>query len=243
VADISNKPSQYDDTNVKANVQAVIADPKMDHLGDWGDDGHQAGAGDHTPRSTHRGKFGYPTQGKIHAHDFKMSQADQNLLEAWVRAQWRNGNLKGLKYMNVNNRHWNIQTNANWLKALNGTLKATYSGDHHVHFSYENGNVDQDLIKRFIAYRDKKSAPTTPQVQPISVKETEVYKVVKLAGADKPATYLGNYITRRWIQTESELTKFLKMAGQAKPIEVTSVKQLNEYGQQVGPEPSPTSGN
>ncbi len=237
MADIGNRPSTWCDANVKSNVQAVIADQRMDHLGDVGDTRHLAGAGDHTPYSTHRGKNGYPTQGKVHAHDFKMSQADQNEFEKWVRLEWKAGRLKGLKYMNVNNRHWNIQTTANWNKAKAGTLKSTYSGDHHVHLSYENGSVESDLVKRWIAYRDRNKTKPPVIVQPVAQKEGEVYRVVKLEGADKPATWLGNYITRRWIRNESDLAEYLKMAGQAKAIEVKTPAELDKYGVVVGANP------
>lgn len=231
MADIGNTPSKYDDVNVRANVLAVIADPKIDHLGDAGDLRHLAGTGDHTLWSTHTGKYGYPTQGKIHAHDFSMSQADQNLFEAWVRAQWRNGSLKGLKYFNVNNRHWNIQTEANWQKAFKGTLKATSSTDHHCHVSYENGNYEYDLVKRFIAYRDRNkvasggggSAPTTQE-------DDKVYAVVKVAGATNPAVYVGDYVTRRHVIDDTDLVKCLTLAKQTKPVEVSSEALLDRYG-------------
>ena len=234
MGDIGNKPSSYDAPNVRANVIAVIADPKMDHKGDAGDLRHLAGSGDHTPYSTHTGKNGYPTQGQVHAHDFGMTQAEQDKFESWVRAEWRAGRLKGLKYMNVNNRHWNIQTTANWNKAVAGTLKATYSGDHHIHLSYENGAVESDLIKRYQAYRDKKTPPATPQ----AAKDGDVYKVVKVEGSQNPAVYLGNYITRRWVQSGTDLTQAYKLAGQTKPEEVKTKAELDKYGVLVGPDAS-----
>ena len=237
MADIGNKPSTWDDANVKANVQAVIDDSRMDHLGDVGDIRHLAGAGDHTPYSTHKGKNGYPTQGKVHAHDFKMSQADQNKFENWVRLEWKAGRLRGLKYMNVNNRHWNIQTTANWNKAKAGTIKSTYSGDHHVHLSYENGSVESDLIKRWIAYRNGVK-PSAPKPQPVTLIGDDVYRVVKLKGSDKPVTWFGNYITRRWIRDERDLAEYLKMAGQSKVIEVDTAAELDKYGVVVGANPT-----
>lgn len=139
--------------NVASNLGTVKATKYMSNLGTIGDTRHQAGAGDHTPWSTHRGKFGYPVQGQVHAQDIGMSNADLALFEKWIRNEWRAGRASGVKYINVLNRHWNLQTTAAWNAAKAGTLVARYSGDHHLHISYENGTIDGDILKRFVAYK------------------------------------------------------------------------------------------
>ena len=140
------------------NVAQVNRDVRgtsfLTDLGTIGDTSHQQGAGDHTPWSSHVGKFGYPTQGEVHAQDIGGSEYYLDLLETFVRRSWRRGELGGLKYINVLNRHWNVQSWASFEKARAGTLKSTYSGDHHVHLSFENGGVDGDLVERFRAWLD-----------------------------------------------------------------------------------------
>jgi hypothetical protein len=122
-------------------------------LGEYGDSGHQAGAGDHTYHSTHRGKYGYPTQGVVHAIDIGASYSVLLSLEYWIRREIRFGRLKGLKYFNVLNRHWNYQTWTNYNMAKGGTLRPKYSVDHHLHLSFENGSIDGNLLSRYLAYR------------------------------------------------------------------------------------------
>lgn len=140
--------------NVAQVNRAVRSASFLSDLGTIGDTSHQAGAGDHTPWSSHGGKFGYPTQGQVHAQDIGGSEYYLDLMETFIRRSWRRGELSGLKYVNVLNRHWNVQSWASWEKAKNGTLKSTYSGDHHVHLSFENGDVDGDLVDRFRRWLD-----------------------------------------------------------------------------------------
>jgi hypothetical protein len=139
--------------NVAAGLATVKATSYMTNLGTIGDTRHQAGAGDHTPWSTHRGKYGYPTQGQVHAQDIGMSNADLALFEKWIRLEWRAGRANGVKYINVLNRHWNLQTLAGWNAARAGTIVPRWSGDHHLHISYENGTIDGNLVARFKAYK------------------------------------------------------------------------------------------
>lgn len=140
--------------NIAEINRDVKAAPWMHDSGTIGNATHLAGSGDHTPYSTHVGKYGYPTQGEIHAQDISMSDYYLDLFETFVRRSWRRGELSGIKYINVLNRHWNIQTAANWAKAMAGTLQPTYSGDHHAHVSMENGSIDGDVIERFKAWLD-----------------------------------------------------------------------------------------
>ena len=139
--------------NVASNLATVRATAYMSNLGTIGDTRHQAGAGDHTPWSTHIGKYGYPVQGQVHAQDIGMSNADLALFERWIRLEWRAGRANGVKYINVLNRHWNLQTTAGWNAARAGTIVPRYSGDHHLHISYENGTIDGNLVARFKAYK------------------------------------------------------------------------------------------
>lgn len=139
-----------------ANVKQVNADVRssgfLSDLGTIGDTSHQLGAGDHTPWSTHVGKFGYPDQGQVHAQDIGGSDFYLDLIETFIRRSWRRGELAGLKYFNALNRHWNVQSWGNWDRAVDGSLQSTYSTDHHVHLSFENGDVDGNLIERFQAW-------------------------------------------------------------------------------------------
>lgn len=151
--------------NVKANLATVERTPWLKNLGTIGDTRHMAGAGDHTPYSTHPGKLGYPTSGQVHAEDVGMSQADLDKFEAWIKAEWRAGRAMGVKYININNRHYNLQTQARANAAKSGRITPSASTDHHLHLSYENGAVDSDLLARFVAYRNapaKKPAPKKP---------------------------------------------------------------------------------
>lgn len=141
-------------SNVAQVNRDVRATSFLTDLGTIGDTSHQAGAGDHTPWSTHNGKFGYPTQGEVHAQDIGGSEYYLDLIETFIRRSWRRGELAGLKYFNALNRHWNIQSWASWEKAKAGSLVSSYSPDHHVHLSFENGSVDGDLIARFKAWLD-----------------------------------------------------------------------------------------
>jgi len=140
------------------NVAQVNRDVRgtsfLTDLGTIGDTSHQQGAGDHTPWSTHGGKFGYPTQGQVHAQDIGGSEYYLDLMETFIRRSWGRGELAGLKYVNVLNRHWNVQSWSSFERAKNGTLKSSYSTDHHVHLSFENGDVDGDLVKRFKRWLD-----------------------------------------------------------------------------------------
>lgn len=147
-------PYANDAPNVYANYAVVqqVTNPELAPLGDIGDNAHQSGGGDHTLNSTHRGKRGYPTQGQIHAWDMGGPDWLLDLYETFVRRSWRRGELYDIKYINVLNRHWNIQTIPNWNAARAGTLTARYSGDRHGHTSQENGSGDSDLIRRFLAW-------------------------------------------------------------------------------------------
>jgi len=135
------------------NVAQVNRDVRssgfLSDLGTIGDTRHLEGAGDHTPYSTHVGKYGYPTQEQVHAQDIGGSDFYLDLIETFIRRSWRRGELAGLKYFNALNRHWNIQSWASWEMAKAGTLQSSYSPDHHVHLSFENGGVDGDLVARF----------------------------------------------------------------------------------------------
>lgn len=135
--------------NIDAIKRTVKSTAWMVFLGDIGDDSHQAGSGDHTTHSTHIGKYGYPTQGVVHAIDTGMTSADLGLAERFIRLSWMRGELTGIKYFNVINRHWNIQTWDNYKKAKAGTLQPRYSPDHHLHLSMENGDIDGDILDRF----------------------------------------------------------------------------------------------
>jgi hypothetical protein len=138
------------------NVAEINADVRahgeFTDLGTIGDTSHQRGAGDHTPWSTHVGKYGYPDQGQVHAQDIGASEFYLDLLETFVRRSWRRGELAGVKYINVLNRHWNVQTWASFELAKSGQLRSVYSGDHHFHVSMENGSVDGDLVERFFVW-------------------------------------------------------------------------------------------
>lgn len=144
--------------NIDAIKHAVLDTTWMTFLGDIGDNTHQAGSGDHTTRSTHIGKYGYPTQGVVHAIDTGMTETNLDLAETFIRRSWRRGELSGIKYFNVLNRHWNIQTWANWESAKAGTLQPRYSGDHHLHLSMENGTVDGDILDRFKHWLDNRQS-------------------------------------------------------------------------------------
>jgi hypothetical protein len=121
---------------VAANLKVVKANG-WKNLGTIGNKSHLMGSGDHTPWSTHGGRSGRPQRGIVHAHDIGMSDAHLVLLEKWLRAQWRNGAAGEVKYVNILNRHWNLQTQAGWAKAKSGQIRPTRSTDHHLHLSYE----------------------------------------------------------------------------------------------------------
>lgn len=106
--------------------------------------------GDHTLHSDWSGKLGYPTQGQYHAIDLDSDDAELASLEAWILSEWRNGRLYGIKFFNILNRQWNIQTEAAWQSARAGTIKSSYNDDHHCHLSMENGSVDGDLLERYV---------------------------------------------------------------------------------------------
>lgn len=140
--------------NIDAIKRTVKSTPWMVFLGDLGDDRHQQGSGDHTTHSTHTGKYGYPTQGVVHAIDTGMTNINLDLAETFIRRSWRRGELTGIKYFNVLNRHWNTQTWDNYNKAKTGTLQPRYSPDHHLHLSMENGAIDGDILDRFKTWLD-----------------------------------------------------------------------------------------
>jgi hypothetical protein len=179
-------PYVNDAPNVKANVRTVLATSYMAFWGDLGNSTHQAGSGDHTLWSSHAGKYGYPTQGYVHAHDTSMSTANKLLFEKWLRNEIRAGRCKGIKYFNVLNRHWNMQTWSNYYAMQRGTLAPKYSGDVHLHVSYENGSIESDLFARFKVY---KSTGTSPAVTPVAHKESNLlYWRVKYRKADGSIT-------------------------------------------------------
>jgi hypothetical protein len=111
-----------------------------------------AGAGDHTPYSTHVGKRGYPTQGEIHAIDVGMTDELLRDAETFLRRGWRKGMFWDVKYFNVLGRHWNNQTASAWKAAQAGTTKPRASGDHHLHLSMENGTGGGDILALFVRW-------------------------------------------------------------------------------------------
>lgn len=140
--------------NIAQIKQTVLTTPGLTFLGDIGNAQHLAGTGDHTPWSTHNGKLGTPTRGEVHAIDIGMSDTLLDQFETFVRRSWRRGELGGIKYLNVLNRQWNIQSETSWNRAKNGTITSTYNGDHHVHLSMENGGIDGDILARFNTWRN-----------------------------------------------------------------------------------------
>lgn len=226
--------------NVAANLRVVkaVTRPELTDSGTFGDDAHQAGAGDHTCRSTHVGKFGYPTQGEIHAEDIGATTATLALLETFIRRSWRRRELAGLKYLNVLNRHWNIQTSENWRAAVAGTLKPRYSGDPHAHLSFENGSVDSDLLLRFLRwvangqrFPDEIPTPDLPtgddDMTPLLVRKKDtapVYLVVFDAAGKR---------TREWIRTGAAAKSWEAALGR-KTVEVADVET---FGPVVGAVP------
>lgn len=163
--------------NIAQINQTVRGTSWMRDLGTIGDTSHQKGAGDHTPWSTHVGKYGYPTQGQVHAQDVGASDYMLDLIETFIRRSWRRGELSGLKYFNVLNRHWNIQSWTSWNQAQNGTIQPTYSSDHHLHLSMENGSIDGDILDRFIRwYNNGQQFEPAPTPQPEEEEDT-MYRV------------------------------------------------------------------
>lgn len=139
--------------NVGTGLTTVKATDWMTNLGTVGDAAHWAAGGDHTPFSDWIGRLtGYPEQGQIHAQDVGMSQKDNDLFEAWIRREWKAGRAQ-VKFININNRHYNLQTEEGWEAAVAGTIKPRWNADHHLHISYEDGTLEGDLLARFVRYR------------------------------------------------------------------------------------------
>lgn len=89
--------------------------------------------GDHTPYSAHDvwigGKHYVPKKGWVYAFDAKVPEPEK--FEKWFLGRLRAGFYPGVKYWNINHRHWNRAV------VVGGTPfgKSSYSGDDHLHVS------------------------------------------------------------------------------------------------------------
>ena len=103
--------------------------------------------GDHTPYSAHDiwvgGKHYVPKKGWVYAFDAHVPEPDK--FEKWFLGRLRAGFYPGVKYWNINHRHWNRAV------IIGGVPfgKSSHSGDGHLHVSGMPGS--EYLVMTFLA--------------------------------------------------------------------------------------------
>ncbi|MBC9000455.1 peptidoglycan-binding domain-containing protein [Micromonospora aurantiaca (nom. illeg.)] len=114
--------------------------------------------GDHTSRSSHStvigGKTVYPKSGWVYAIDGRVPEPQK--FETWFLGRLKAGAYPHVKYWNINNRHYNQKTG--W--------KPSYSGDVHLHLSFDPGSeyADSTILADYERYRTgKPPAPAKPK--------------------------------------------------------------------------------
>lgn len=231
MGDLTKYPSSYDDINVRSNVLTVVRLSYADHVGDMGDNRHQAGSGDHTTHSTWPGKYGWPTQGKVHAQDVAMTAEEQYRFRTWFLAEVKAGRLKGIKFINLRNREYNMQTwSAYNSVARYGTYQYSADDPGHIHLSYENGSRDSDLWARYDRYRTALLGPIKHVVAAPIIRKG-VKKMVLVSLKSSTEVYVSDFITRRLVHDGAEL---LEIQTQFKALGLNPAVQektsLSAYG-------------